>query len=105
MATQDVEFDGDIWFITERSSDEVPHLATTPGVNVSYSRNSSWVSVAGTARVVDDNAKLAELWDTFADAWLEGGPENPENVLIRVEADTAEYWDTPGCRSPRWSTW
>jgi general stress protein 26 len=47
---------------------------------------------------VDDQAKLAELWDTFTDAWMEGGPENPNNILIRVQADSAEYWDTPGSK-------
>ncbi len=29
---------------------------------------------------------------------MEAGPENPENVLIRVDADTAEYWDSPGSK-------
>jgi general stress protein 26 len=67
-------------------------------VNVSYSSSDSWVSVAGTAEVVDDVAKLEELWNTFTDAWLEGGPENPENILIRVAADSAEYWDSPGSK-------
>ena len=43
-----------------------------------------------------EGARLAELWNTFTDAWLEGGPENANNVLIRVTGDSAEYWDTPG---------
>lgn len=98
MATQDVEFDGDVWFITERSANFVSHLSTSPQVNVAYASGSSWVSLAGTAHVVEDDAKLADLWNTFTDAWMEGGPENPENVLIRVDADTAEYWDSPGSK-------
>ena len=96
MATQDVEFDGDVWFIAERDSQKVRNIEAHPHVNVAYSDRSSWVSLSGTAAVVDDAAKLAELWNTFTDAWLEGGPENPNNVLIRVEADSAEYWDGPG---------
>jgi len=36
--------------------------------------------------------------NTFTDAWLEGGPENPNNILIRVEATGAEYWDAPGSK-------
>jgi len=98
MATQDVEYDGDVWFITERSANFVSHLSTSPLVNVAYASGSSWVSLAGTAHVVEDDAKLADLWNTFTDAWMEGGPENPENVLIRVDADTAEYWDSPGSK-------
>lgn len=98
MATQDVEPDSDLWFIAERSSEKVTNIRHDPRVNVSYSSSDSWVSVSGTAEVVDDTAKLEELWNTFTDAWMEGGPENPENILIRVTADTAEYWDSPGSK-------
>ncbi len=96
MATQDVEPDGALYFVAERSSQKVRDLEQRPAVNVSYSNRGSWVSVSGAARIVDDEAKLAELWDTFTSAWLEGGPENPENILIQVDPDSAEYWDAPG---------
>jgi general stress protein 26 len=56
------------------------------------------VSLSGDAVVLDDPERLAELWDTFTDAWMEGGPENPENVLIKVTASSAEYWDTPNSK-------
>jgi general stress protein 26 len=98
MANQDVEFDGDVWFIAERASEKVRNIEANPHVNVAYSTNSSWVSLAGRASVVDDPAKLRELWNTFTDAWMEGGPENPNNVLIKVDADSAEYWDSPGSK-------
>ena len=39
---------------------------------------------------------MRELWNSFTDAWLEGGPDNPNNILIEVEAESAEYWDAPG---------
>lgn len=101
MATQEVEFDGDVLFIARRSSDQVRDLSSVVGgapVNVAYSSDSTWVSVAGRAEVVQDSALLAELWNAFTDAWLEGGPEDPENVLIRVRAESAEYWDSPGAK-------
>ena len=47
----------------------------------------SWVAVTGTAAVVDDLDKLRELWNTFAEAWLPGGPEDPNAVLIHVDVD------------------
>jgi general stress protein 26 len=101
MATQQVDFDGDVLFITERDSHKCRDIeAQSPAtVNVSYSSGGSWVSLSGTAQVVDDRAKLEELWSTFTDAWMEGGPENPNNVLIRISADSAEFWDTPGSKA------
>ena len=98
LATQDVEFDGDVWFVTERSAPLVGQLETQPEVNVAYAGSSTWVSLSGTAKVVDDVERLKEYWNTFTGAWLEGGPENPENVLVHVEAHSAEYWDTPGSK-------
>lgn len=96
MATQEVDFDGTVRFIAERSSDQVQQLQQRPAVNVAYAGDGAWVSLSGTARVVDDVAKLRQLWDTFTGAWLEGGPENPNNILIEVTGETAEYWDAPG---------
>jgi general stress protein 26 len=94
MATQDVEFDGDVYFIAHK----VRNIERDPRVNVAYSGSGSWVSLSGDAVVLDDPERLAELWDTFTDAWMEGGPENPENVLIKVTASSAEYWDTPNSK-------
>ena len=98
MATQEVEFDGDVWFVAERDSHKVRNIEARPQVNVAYAGKGSWVSLSGRASVVDDQAKLKEFWNTFTDAWMEGGPDNPNNILIRVEADSAEYWDTPGSK-------
>ena len=96
MATQDVDFDGDVWFIAERNSEKVLDLAGDNRVNVAYSGKGSWVSLSGQAQVVDDPARLKEYWGMFTDAWMEGGPESPNNILIHIVADSAEYWGTPG---------
>ncbi|MFC4554276.1 pyridoxamine 5'-phosphate oxidase family protein [Georgenia faecalis] len=98
LATQEVEFDGDVSFIVRRDSSVVADVAAHPSVNVAYSDGSTWVSLSGTAHVVNDEAKLAELWNTFTGAWLEGGPEDPGNVLLHISADSAEYWDSPGAK-------
>ncbi|MFI3892446.1 pyridoxamine 5'-phosphate oxidase family protein [Kocuria rhizophila] len=96
MATQEVDFNGTVRFIAERASDQGMDIQKNPNVNVAYSGNGAWVSLSGTARIVNDTDKLRELWSSFTGSWLEGGPENPNNVLIEIDADTAEYWDTPG---------
>ena len=96
MATQEVDFDGTVRFIAERASDQGMDIQKNPNVKVAYSGNGAWVALSGTARIVNDTDKLRELWSSFTGSWLEGGPENPNNVLIEIDADTAEYWDTPG---------
>jgi general stress protein 26 len=98
MALQEVEFDGDLWFFAERSSRKVAHVTATPQVNVTTSGSSSWVSLTGHAVVVDDLAKKQQLWNAVVEAWFPDGPDDPDVVLLRVEASSAEYWDTPGGR-------
>lgn len=95
MATQDVDFDGTVRFIAERASAQGQAIQKNPEVNVAYSGNGAWVSLCGTARIVNDPDQLRELWSSFTESWLEGGPENPNNVLIEVDGHTAEYWDAP----------
>ena len=96
MGTQDFDDPATTWFITERSSDKVRALEADPRVNVSYSSKAGWVSLSGTAHVSDDRAKLEELWDPSAGAFMSGGPEDPDNVLLRIDGETAEYWESPG---------
>lgn len=98
MTRQDVDLDATLWFIATRDSRKVEHLAANDRVSVTIADGSSWVSLAGRGEVVDDTEKLRELWSTFAEAWLPGGPEDPNAILVRVDAETAEYWDNPGGR-------
>ncbi len=98
MAMQEVEFDGDLWFFASRSSRKVAHIAANPQVNVATSGSSSWVSLTGHAVVIDDLAKKRALWNAVVEAWFPDGPEDPDVVLLRVDAASAEYWDSPGGR-------
>ncbi len=96
MARQEVEPDAELWFITARDTDHTRAIQQEPHVVLTFSSRDAWVAVTGQAEVVDDEAKLAELWNTFAEAWLPGGPEDPQATLLRVDVEQAEYWDTPG---------
>ncbi|WP_460455283.1 pyridoxamine 5'-phosphate oxidase family protein, partial [Arthrobacter monumenti] len=96
LAVQQVESDGDMWFFTHRDTTQVAHAQTDPRVNISFSQRDAWVSVSGEAQVVEDTAKAKELWNAAVEAWFPDGPETPGLVFIRVNAESAEYWDTPG---------
>ncbi|PRY38781.1 pyridoxamine 5'-phosphate oxidase family protein [Umezawaea tangerina] len=98
MAQQEVEFDGDLWFFAERDSRKVAHIAAVPEVGVTLTSKDTWISIYGTAELVDDPAKTRELWNGWVEAWLPQGPQDPNVVLVKVTARSAEYWDTPGGR-------
>lgn len=96
MARQEVEPTVELWFITARDTAHVRAIQADPRVTLTFSARDSWVAVYGTAAVVDDRDQLGELWNTFAEAWLPGGPDDPNATLLRVDVESGEYWDTPG---------
>ncbi|MDZ4770207.1 MAG: pyridoxamine 5'-phosphate oxidase family protein [Chloroflexota bacterium] len=95
MDTQEQEFDGDVWFFSEGSARKVTELHSNANVNVSYASGNSYVSMAGKATIVTDVAKKKELWKPDLQAWFKNGPEDPNVVLVKINAESAEYWDGP----------
>jgi len=94
LARQEVEPSAELWFISARDTAHTRAVEQEPRVSLTFSSRTAWVAVYGRATVVDDRDKLAELWNTFAEAWLPGGPDDPNAVLLRVDVDQGEYWDT-----------
>ncbi len=97
MATQQIEFDGDLWFFTNASAPKVDEIRHDQHVNVSFSspEDNRYVSVSGKAQVVRDRKKAEELWNPFYKAWFPGGLDDPDLALLKVPVEKAEYWDSP----------
>lgn len=93
MQTQEVEFDGDLWFLTMKDTDKYEELQTHPDVNVSYV-GKSYVSLRGKAELVDDREKIKEFWSPAYASFLHTTSDDPNLVLIKVKAEAAEYWET-----------
>ena len=96
MTTQEAEFDGDAWFLAGSDSETVRNLRSQPRVNVSYAGPAAWLSLSGTASVVDDAEKKKELWNGFTEAWFPEGENDPSVVVVKVSGESAHYWDSPG---------
>lgn len=95
LSTQLAQENGDVLFLVRDRSAVVRDVELNPQVNVAYASGKAWVSLAGTAVVQRDRTLVEELWKPHVSAFLEGGPENPDNVVLRVTGDTAEYWGGP----------
>lgn len=97
LAMQQREFDGTLWFFTQDPSPKTEQVALNDQVNVALQVDKGWVSIAGTASVSKDPAMIDRLWSAGAEAWFENGKDDPTVALLRVKADTAEYWtvDSP----------
>lgn len=96
LTVQEAEFDGDLWFLVSKKSSPVADLAADSQANVSLSSSNSWVSLSGTARLVEDREKIKELWNPMVEAWFPEGPDDPFVGVLKFSAESAEYWDSPG---------
>lgn len=98
LRTLQVAFDGDLWFITSADSGKVVDVARNDQVNLAYARPSDniYVSVSGRAQLVRDRAHLEQLWSDHMEAYFPKGKDDPDIALLKVEVDSAEYWEGPG---------
>lgn len=101
MATQAIEFDGDLWFLTSRASHKIDEIEKWPHVNLAYGKPSSglFVSVSGKALLIDDPVKKKLLWSDAFKAWFPAGVDDPDLAVLKVVAESAEYWQPPGSAS------
>jgi len=100
MYTQRVDpatFKGELIFLTDNDTGKVREIANEDRVLLTYadSSHNRFVSVLGTATTERDPTKVRELWNLMLKAWWPAGPDDPSIALIRVEVESAEYWDGP----------
>ncbi len=96
MATQQTEFDGDLWFFTSSETHKTDEIEKDNRVNVSYAlpSDNTYISVSGKAEIVKDRAKIEELWNPIYKAWFPDGLDDPNIILLKIEVEQAEYWDS-----------
>lgn len=97
MTNQQRRFDGTLWFITDRRTHPAEDIAGHPQVNVSFtdSDDHKYVSVTGSASLVEDRERIREFWQPEYAVWFPVGPNDPNLVLLRVQVERADYWDSP----------
>ncbi|MGI4778543.1 MAG: pyridoxamine 5'-phosphate oxidase family protein [Janthinobacterium lividum] len=90
-----VDENSTLYFFIPKDGDIARHTATDKVVNVVYANTSSdsYVSIAGHAGLIEDQAKKEELFNAFAKAWFPKGVTDPNLGLLGVQIVEAEFWD------------
>ncbi len=86
---------GLIRFFSEAGAPLTTQIQANSEINLGFvaPKDRNFVSISGTAAVSQDRAMIKQLWDSAADAWFPGGPENANVALITVTPSQAELWD------------
>lgn len=95
MTTQNkAMLDDKLWFFMSAKGDAAQELTQQPQVSISYADPGKdiYVSVSGSAQVVDDQTQRHALWTKFAQAWFPGGVDDPDLALVCLTVSHAHYW-------------
>lgn len=89
--------DGAIWFITAQGTELVEAITrgASDGSLIVTGESNIHARIEGTASIVQDRAKLEELWNPVASSWFDG-IDDPDIRLIRLVPAEAEIWLTSG---------
>ena len=88
-------FDGHLWFITDRRSRKVRAIkdgATTFLIFEDHGKG-AYLHLTGRAQVIEDRARLEQLYTPVQRTWFPDGLEDPNITLVRFDADQGEFWD------------
>ncbi len=96
MAIAEIDEDCNLWFVTGHDSGKLPEIGADPRVCVTFQEGARSLSLTGRATLVDDRARLRQLWNEGWRIWFPGGPDDPEAILLHVASTRGEYWDHSG---------
>jgi general stress protein 26 len=95
MSVQEVDDQGNLWFISSKTSNKNFEIEKDNQVQLFFSNvgNSQYLSLYGLASIYKDQKIIDELWNPIAKAWFEEGKNDPNVTVIKVTPSDAYYWD------------
>ena len=95
IAYSDVDEENNVWFFTDIHSEKINDIINNKQVNFSFANHSdnAYVSLSGTAEMINDSAIIDEKWSYFMKAWFPEGKEAERLTLIKVIPESVQYWD------------
>jgi general stress protein 26 len=101
MAVQQTDTDHYLWFFSNKDSNKNREINKNNFVQLYFSdpAKSTYVSITGNAEIVmNDKAKIDEMWNPLMKTWFHEGKEDPQISLIKVKPVEGYYWDSTGNR-------
>lgn len=89
------DFDGTLWFITDRRSHKIDEIADGAETSLIFQNDErgTYAHMRGRAAVVEDRARLESLYTTDQRTWFPDGLDDPNITLVRFDVEDADYWD------------
>ncbi|MGZ3772544.1 MAG: pyridoxamine 5'-phosphate oxidase family protein [Pseudobdellovibrionaceae bacterium] len=96
LTAQEIDIDGDLWFVINKNSEVYKNVHDDSRVNVSFSSESQiYISVSGKGETIDDSDKLNMLWSPSLKIWFPIGKGDPNIAILKINVESVEYWQHP----------
>ena len=96
IAVAEMKPDADAYFSTSIESPKIAEIEADPRVLITFQGRNEFATIEGTATVVRDRALIDRLWAEDWRLWFPEGKDDPTLCLLKVSAESGEYWDTSG---------
>jgi general stress protein 26 len=90
-------FGGALWFFADQRSRKIAELPRgAVSVICQSDEHSAYLHLTGRATTVRDVAQMRELYSPLLKTWFPDGLDDPNLTLIRFDAESGAYWESPG---------
>jgi len=90
-------YEGVIWLFADKEGYKISEIKSNPHVNLNFVslEEGHYLTLSGIATLREGGSEFEKLWSDSVKVWFSDS-DNPKNkaVLIRIEVDQAEVWDT-----------
>ena len=95
-AVQDVDKQGNVWFLSGRSSAKNRQIARNPRVQLLFANvgDSEYLNLHGVASISQDRELIKAHWTPIAKTWFHEGIDDPEATVVKVRIESGYYWNT-----------
>ncbi|GAA4088038.1 pyridoxamine 5'-phosphate oxidase family protein [Mucilaginibacter panaciglaebae] len=95
MTVQDVDDEGNLWFLMANDSNTYHELEAEPLAQLFFqgSKYSDYLNVYGLVELSRDKEKIKQFWKATLNTWFTEGENDPRIAVVKVEPTEAHYWD------------
>lgn len=100
MGTQEVDEEGNIWFLFSSESESYQHLQTDKSVCLLYADpgNNQFLSIHGNMEISQEQDRIDKYWNNVIKSWFSKDKDEPGLLVLKVIPAEAHYWDTKSNR-------
>lgn len=95
MTVQEVDEQGNLWFLSASDSHQNQEIAANPAVKLYFqgSPHAEFMVLEGEATISRDQARIDQLWNFMYKTWFTQGKDDPRITLLKVAPAQGYYWD------------